>query len=499
MQTRCLNHASPSFLAHAVSIILLAIVIASCGTAERTTSGVAEGPAIVDSDLQALSQALSRSLRSDQIRAALHQAFQESRLPERQISFTDHLNMNGTLRDSIHQHVTDSVLRALGRIELRIPGALHRLSWLGGEQAIIVAFDTAAVPLSFVGFRIDGDTVQLDPFRWVADPVVVLMPEGVLDNVVGLGRAPDPIGLRQTPNVGIGGAVSSEEEELQLLKKRGSGSDQLDIVHQVDSRRLGTVEGISLKDGLHWSFRQCEVERGRPGFDADADGLWDECEYNIAARFAPVLVFDSTESSNSREQYWAAQIHNPRGATISIFYALGYHEDTGEIGAHKGDSEFIRMIVKYTKESESWRTEEITMSAHHGSWVPAGDRTRTVSWLQWADNPRGRPKVWVSKGKHANYASQRECNGGFWNIVLGGKVDRCGNTEAPEVVVVRRETNLGGDGLVLVNCTWSETNAEELQGMECLWDRYGQFRGWHAVEKGVTPYGRLLRKFGFQP
>lgn len=92
------------------------------------------------------------------------------------------------------------------------------------------------------------------------------------------------------------------------------------------------------------------------GIDSDSDGLDDECEYQIASKFAPRLIFEANDYARGRETYWASHRKYACGGwyttdglhaycsgyiwVIRVAYLLGYYSDGGP-QAHKGDSEFL--------------------------------------------------------------------------------------------------------------------------------------------------------------
>ena len=234
------------------------------------------------------------------------------------------------------------------------------------------------------------------------------------------------------------------------------------------------------------TFHDCLTNDG-PASDLDYDGLADDCESDVADAFGPVLVVHPDEYEDStltRETYWAAR---PIGnGSIKIFYALGYHKDPGRHGFtdHSGDSEFIVLTVRNAQRG-FWIVDTVTMSAHWGESLI--DRSMTVTSFR---HRSGRPEIWVSLGKHANYVNVYECN----NALLGH--ERCASSDVTtESVEVMPIANIGGQGMPLVNCTWSRRGAK---GIECLWT-LRDFGGWQDPRKAVTPYGKILDLFGFTP
>lgn len=231
--------------------------------------------------------------------------------------------------------------------------------------------------------------------------------------------------------------------------------------------------------------------------DADRDSVLDDCEYDVAHAFRPILVFHPAEDAATRETYWAVK---PVGTySLRVFYALAYHRDTGytqevEITSHDGDSEVIAVSV--TSREGQWTADSVTISAHSNNKSIAFD---SLTWF--GDRDRGRPIVWVARGKHANYESSASCE--------RHPLDSCetaSNLEDSllwEDVEVWRGANLGSHDVPLVNCVWSR---EGHPGIECFWDDridYG-FRGWQrdsqlqpGIYRSTSPYGVILAEYGF--
>ncbi len=530
---RAIRHPSTSLFLN----MLLAVIAGACSpdySSAPTFAGTT--PLEVDPDLHSIARALAFSLESDTLRARLFRAFQTSNLPERQITLEKYLAVDQMLSDRLQQNAPSSTLAEFGNLQLSIPGALDRQYWTGDDRAIIIAVDLSVLndpdvtTSSIPGFRIGGDSVRVASFTWIPETLIVLMPA---DSATALEYDANPIGtiLEQVMMPTVEATISTRFEESELLREKGYRLDQnqlllppefivTDALPEPDVDRLLSEEQPRVVDendefmirgssavGYELaqieSFDECDLSlRGSrsAGVDVDGDDLLDECEFLVASRFAPVLMFDEHEDAPERETYWAVKRSDLVDQGLSIFYALGYYQDTGQ-HAHNGDSEFIVMDVGYIDDSR-WAVRAVVMSAHHGTKFPPGaDRTIGTFSPQWADTVGGQPMVWVSRGKHANYKSRDHCNGGFYNWVLSvfrERLDICGDNPRREVVVVRRDGHLGGGGMVLVNCTWSQIGPR-LPGMECLWDKHRLFRGWHGGDKGVTPYGQLLETAGFTP
>lgn len=82
---------------------------------------------------------------------------------------------------------------------------------------------------------------------------------------------------------------------------------------------------------------------------------------------------------------------------------------------HRGDSEWIIEEVGPSNLADHpWALKYATLSAHWGEpgWIDntAGYAARDLEDAQGSPG-FGAPRIWVSKGKHANYRTQAVCNG----------------------------------------------------------------------------------------
>ncbi len=230
--------------------------------------------------------------------------------------------------------------------------------------------------------------------------------------------------------------------------------------------------------------------------DADTDGLNDNCEYEIARAFRPNLRISSPDNSGTvtRESYWTVR-RDPSIGIVQIFYLLGYRHDYGSFylegrGSHKGDSEFIILRVKHNG-SGQWLLLDATMSAH---WGTEGDRTSRhvgVTDLVFNDVFKGRPRVWVSAWKHANYPTRNRCS--TWPDEI------CALATMGTDVQVLKGRNIGQDtndgGRPLINCVSSTTG---LPGTECFFLPERDFYGWQSRSGSSAPsYYFSLHASGF--
>jgi hypothetical protein len=165
-----------------------------------------------------------------------------------------------------------------------------------------------------------------------------------------------------------------------------------------------------------------------PAADLDRDGLRDDCEYELAQAFRPLLAMSAADRAPSNEPYWSVTRQStsfgPNVPPIKIIYALSYYRDPGDplssFHAHDGDSEFIIIEVHQTTDPDlagwsRWALDFVTFSAHWGEGAGVNHTSRyEYNSIEFPADYRGRPRVWVSLDKHANYRSKSLC-ASMWN------------------------------------------------------------------------------------
>ena len=275
--------------------------------------------------------------------------------------------------------------------------------------------------------------------------------------------------------------------------------------------------GISLA----WTLDRC----GDTARDRDVDGIDDDCELALAQAFAPELIVDprecswdaSVEPARLGRGYLFAAERAPDHRAIRIAYIPAYFRDCGweglqcvgrglECAAHAGDSELIVVQARYA--SARWEADAVFLSAHcfgrsdgRCRWYQSSE-LRHFAWINGI--PRSAPRIWVAKGKHANYPSPRECDTGHWYY------DSCdGNSVAYRFPVVSKAQNVGsrhhplpqGDASNPTGCITAErlplpSAATDAGTRECFWNPTATFRGWQRDPAGrpPTPYAVLLRR-----
>ncbi len=245
------------------------------------------------------------------------------------------------------------------------------------------------------------------------------------------------------------------------------------------------------------------------GTDLDQDGLSDLCEERLSWAFAPELYYWGYDDIR-REAYWAAR---PSGVdNVVIAYLPSYYRDHGSntyvcslppplhhpsCDGHNGDSEMMLLTVYYKYETEHWILGEAAYSAHGSYNMYSRGNKAYPSVLEYPGRKGGYPRAWVSMGKHANYATRAQCNGGGFV----GTDDCTANNSA-----VRLEWsaywNVGSSNHPIINCVVSRVPSYEYYGsgrQECFWTG-SEFSGWIPDNVGgdrADPYGPQLRAAGF--
>lgn len=143
-----------------------------------------------------------------------------------------------------------------------------------------------------------------------------------------------------------------------------------------------------------------------------------------------MLTRNNHDDAPEKEPYWSVTRIPGTVTGVRIFYALSYYKDAGDpvfhMTSHDGDSEFIIIDLQndmnpyyYTL----WELNQATLSAH---WMAGTNvdhsATYAAGFLEYPSVYRGRPRIWVSFDKHANYRNKSVCDG-EWNDVVAQHLD----------------------------------------------------------------------------
>jgi hypothetical protein len=256
--------------------------------------------------------------------------------------------------------------------------------------------------------------------------------------------------------------------------------------------------------------------------DADQDGLGDFCEEQLSYAFRPELYYSSGDNVG-REPYWVARALDED--RVRIGFLLSYYRDEGcpawvcswptwpndpSSWGHNGDSEGIYVDVYYHWTWKHWVLDNVLLSRHSELFAhPRGNDPYPTQFYY----PGGKgdyPRVYVSEGKHANYATLSGCNGGGQ-----AGTDTCANANTAARVEWNSVWNLGSAAVRLRDCVVSRNPSYEYYGsgyQECYWTAtldtlFGtpvwvapKFRGWIPPSVGgmeADVYRNQLEAAGF--
>jgi hypothetical protein len=236
--------------------------------------------------------------------------------------------------------------------------------------------------------------------------------------------------------------------------------------------------------------------------DRDQDGVSDVCEAELAIAFRPQLVFDAWDCEIRKQPQFASRqkVSPDWGGVILLFYAVSYIYDCGPWG-HRGDTEWIILEVGPSTDASyaPWSLKYGTLSAH---WKAANDNTAGYASQNLEDaegSPGfGAPRIWVSKGKHANYRTQTVCNtSGFW-----WNWDSCDNPVGLYATLnFGAEQNLGAFTAQFIGGINSPVyDAINYSGRYEYYWVPGDFCGWIALSDQpdcATSYEKSLTAYGF--
>jgi len=237
------------------------------------------------------------------------------------------------------------------------------------------------------------------------------------------------------------------------------------------------------------------------GTDSDGDGVEDFCERNLAAAFAPQLAYSQADNVG-REPHWVARPLSED--EVRVGYLLSYHVDNGTqdpyscmnflpstwCWGHAGDSEDIFLDVQYDWSSQHWVLKTAFYSRHSNHGVYNAGSNGYPQALVYPNHPGAYPRAYVSFSKHANYASQPECDAAQY-----GFEDCFPNAYAR--VAAGASLNLGSRTVQRLNCMASSDPFYSGNGaIECYWTG-SQFAGWQTFQPASDPYSPKMSSFGF--
>lgn len=371
-----------------------------------------------------------------------------------------------------------ALLEGLPEMELHMARSYDRGLWTGTHDVVVAGSDRnwrtlygVDGPQAYVtGYTTAGQELQIRADEYFKPPLLMIQPAEV-------SFGPDPEMKRRTAPKRSGNTISNREEELSI-----QSTCPTDPATGLPYENC-EPDGSGVDPGGYWlsqSYSSCTTTAGHP--DADQDGLRDDCEVEIVKAFAPMLKFDIGEQHWSRDPHWSAIRVTVNGVQmVQVFYLVAYHRDPGDPAfgtyAHDGDSEFLIVFVQDITGTGRWALTQMTYSAH---WHQAWDRTHenlSYAEVEYVDTYRGRPRSWVSEGKHANYPNQGSCNGNF---------DDCANPQADTPLTpgwTLDTRNIGNRTLGVPLFTNPCATILSQPYSECFWTD-DTFRGWQTENGG---------------
>ncbi len=442
-----------------------------------------------------IARGIARALADSGLRMRLLTDLASSPFPKKRIHLLSYLRGGGqplAVAAAVALNVSPDELLGDERLtgyQLIVPRSLDRVRWTGTNDLVVVGTDRslrarAVTGLDF-GFSTTGQPVNVPFWTKPQYPVLEI-------SITDVAFPADPEAVRLAAGTVVQPTVSTREAELSAMMGDGTECDPSDPTLVIECPG-GPVQG-GVPTGIRTvPFPECVNPAA--GSDADNDGLDDQCEFALALAFRPRLAFTPDDCDTTREPHWSANRHQTQTRWIRIFYAISYRRDCGYFGgwSHQGDSEFIILEVSSMSSDSLWVLEYATLSAH---WQSSGDETSTYRFdaLQYPETYRGRPRIWVAKGKHANYRSKSVCDAGAYYA------DTCdGGSDTGETVEMMELWNLGNSWYPAGSTRRTDCVGSRLggPGMECFWTA-NSFRGWLTPSgDGSTPYGQSLWFFYF--
>jgi hypothetical protein len=388
-----------------------------------------------------------------------------------------------------------AAVRQLPETEFWMARPLDRTQWTGTPDVVVAGTTRSNREVALVGQVAGFDTAGMElqipvDGAYFARPMLLIVP-------VQTGFGADPESLRAAAPHRDRTTISTINTEF------GTTCDPMTSVTECDGGGSGegsgsgggtpgTVPGIQLPMDI--TLNDCTTDLSA---DADMDGFNDECEYQLAYAFRPLLRVSYRDDHLARDPYWSVK-YDPTTARVHIFYALAYLRDGGskdlQVGAHNGDSEWIILEVHHVMAGQ-WQMDYGRLSAHWGE--PLGiDASGRWSYQDFTFSlgSRGRPDVWVAEEKHANYNTQAHCDVGSYNT------DTCDENTMLQEPLVSRQRNVGNSAPV---GTWTHdcvsTTLNNYGRVECFWAPWkSEFAGWQQATDGAAgPYRNSLGAYGF--
>jgi hypothetical protein len=195
---------------------------------------------------------------------------------------------------------------------------------------------------------------------------------------------------------------------------------------------------------------------GSVSLDSDHDGLSDEVEGALLAKFSPAFMIGHEDCSIRPAQfvldekrptvmaddgtiYGQAFPRKNHPGEVELHYYHLWRRDCGEMG-HRLDTEHVSALIHFGGNVGEARAMYWYAAAHEDTICDASQLTRAET----IDADDRGAKVWISEGKHASFLSERLCTHGS-----GG--DQC---EQMEPLKTKQIINLGESHAPMGGIVW---------------------------------------------
>lgn len=506
------------------SLVLCALA-ASCLRTD-TATGPAESSAPVPSIAltsqlrDSLALALARALAVDALRLQLLKDLRDSPFPDHAIDFRSYLHgveghgLLSTLAQNLgrSEHDVENLLAALPRLTLELDRTLDRITWKGTPDIIVYAPSVRAADkvideATARGFTVTGTQVVVPTLEAGPGPYLALRQTNI-----DFGENPEQ---RRSAAVKHSSRLTASSPAEERQRSIHVGDISLTMLPP-PACPPDCVYGGPSSDGIAmpspytaaycfgWtSWGEAPIDGTN---DTDHDGIRQDCEYQLAYQFRPQMARNSHEDAPDREPYWSVTRVPGSVTGVRIFYALSYWRDAGEhttgYTSHDGDTEFVVLELENNMNDSNyrlWEVTSITLSAH---WNSSEDHTATYAYndLEYPVSYRGRPRVWESWDKHANYRSKAVCNNTAWDVCTttftGTVYDDLEVISSANVGNQYDRTPYTRDN-ILLDCVPSRKG---YPGTECYWSSPARDNvGWHIYsgQEGATNYFNMFYYYGF--
>lgn len=198
-----------------------------------------------------------------------------------------------------------------------------------------------------------------------------------------------------------------------------------------------TIPPDSDRDGLSDTDEDALLQQFAPRFLVSAG----DCS-QLPARFTPALAKPTAEADDGTI-YGQATPRAEHAGQVELHYYHLWRTDCGQMG-HELDAEHVSALVSRDAKS-GWKAIYWYAAAHEDTVCDASQITRasTVS----AETTG--PKVWISRGKHAAFLSDKLCTHG-----CGG--DRCPQMQPMEIATL---LNVGELSAPMNGASWTSSPA----------------------------------------